>query len=159
MAIREIVPHTDNFIRKKSKPVKKFDETLWELLDDMKETLNANPGAGLSAVQVGVLKRVFIIDINNMQIEFVNPEIIKVKGEQYKKEGCLSVKLPFEFVRRPQEVTVTAFDRYGNKFTLTCEDWTAVCICHETDHLDGVLYIDKTCVPPAGMADDEEEDD
>ncbi len=157
MAIREIVPHTDNFLRKKSKSVKKFDETLWELLDDMKETLNANPGAGLSAVQVGVLKRVFIIDINNMQIEFVNPEIIKTKGEQYKKEGCLSVKLPFEFVRRPFEVTVTAFDRYGNKFTLTCEDWTAVCICHETDHLDGVLYIDKTCTPPEGY--EEEEDD
>lgn len=157
MAIREIVPHTDNFLRKKSKPIKNFDETLWELLDDMKETLNANPGAGLSAVQVGVLKRVFIIDINNMQIEFVNPEIVKTKGEQYKKEGCLSVKLPFEYVRRPFEVTVKAFDRYGNKFTLTCEDWTAVCICHETDHLDGVLYIDKTCVPPAGYAEDEEE--
>ena len=157
MAIREIVPHTDNFLRKKSKPVKKFDETLWELLDDMKETLNANPGAGLSAVQVGVLKRVFIIDINNMQIEFVNPEIIKTKGEQYKKEGCLSVKLPFEFVRRPFEVTIKAFDRYGNKFTLTCEDWTAVCLCHETDHLDGVLYIDKTCTPPEGY--EEEEDD
>ena len=158
MAIREIVSHKDNFIRKKSKPVKKYDETLWELLDDMKETLEANPGAGLSAVQVGVLKRVFIININNMQIEFVNPEIIKTKGEQYKREGCLSVKLPFEYVRRPFEVTVTAFDRYGNKFTLTCEDWTAVCICHETDHLDGVLYIDKTCVPPEGMAEDEEDD-
>ena len=157
MAIREIVPHTDNFLRKKSKPVKNFDESLWELLDDMKETLVAHPGAGLSAVQVGVLKRVFIIDINNMQIEFVNPEIIKTKGEQYKKEGCLSVKLPFEFVRRPFEVTIKAFDRYGNKFTLTCEDWTAVCLCHESDHLDGVLYIDKVCTPPEGMAEDEEE--
>ena len=156
MAVREIVPHTDSFIRKKSKPVKKFDESLWELLDDMKETLGAYPGAGLSAVQVGVLKRVFIIDINNMQIEFINPEIIKTKGEQYKKEGCLSVSLPFNFVKRPFEVTVRAFDRYGNKFTLTCEDWTAVCICHETDHLDGVLYIDKTCVPPEGMAEDDE---
>ena len=155
MAIREIVPHTDNFIRKKSKPVKQFDEQLWELLDDMKETLTAHPGAGLSAVQVGVLKRVFIIDINNMQIEFVNPEIIKTKGVQYKKEGCLSVALPFDYVKRPYEVTVKAFDRFGNKFTLTCEDWTAVCICHETDHLDGVLYVDKTCVPPAGMAEEE----
>ena len=121
----------------------------------MKETLTAHPGAGLSAVQVGVLKRVFIIDINNMQIEFVNPEIIKTKGVQYKKEGCLSVALPFDYVKRPYEVTVKAFDRFGNKFTLTCEDWTAVCICHETDHLDGVLYVDKTCVPPAGMAEDE----
>ncbi len=156
MAVREIVPHTDSFIRKKSKPVKKFDEALWELLDDMKETLATYPGAGLSAVQVGVLKRVFIIDINNMQIEFINPEIIKVKGEQYKKEGCLSVSLPFDWVKRPMTVTVQAFDRYGNLFTLTCEDWTAVCICHETDHLDGILYIDKTIVPPEGVVEDAE---
>lgn len=155
MAIRQIVPHTDEFIRKKSKPVKDFDENLWELLDDMQETLVANPGAGLSAVQVGVLKRVFIININEMKIEFVNPTIIKSSGAQYKKEGCLSVSLPFNYVKRPFVVTVSAFDRYGNKFVLTCEDWTAVCICHEADHLDGVLYIDKACVPPKGMAEDE----
>lgn len=155
MAVREIVKHTDNFIRKKSKPVKQFDEKLWELLDDMWDTLEVTPGAGLSAVQVGVLKRVFLLNINNMKIEFINPEITKTKGEQYKKEGCLSVTLPFDFVRRPFEVTVTAFDRYGNKFTLTCEDWTAVCVCHETDHLDGVLYIDKACVPPEGMAEED----
>lgn len=154
MAIREIVPHTDNFIRKKSKEVKAFDEKLWELLDDMHETLKVVPGSGLSAVQIGVLKRVYIININNMQIEFVNPKIIKTKGEQYKREGCLSVQLQHEFVKRPFEVTVTAFDRYGNKFTLTCEDWTAVCICHETDHLDGILYIDKKCTPPAGKAEE-----
>lgn len=158
MAIREIVPYTDSFIRKKSKPVKEFDEKLWELLDDMQETLvNKFGGAGLSAVQVGVLKRIFIININNMNIEFINPEILSRKGEQYKKEGCLSVNLPHEYVKRPFEVTVRAFDRFGNKFTLTCEDWTAVCICHENDHLDGILYIDKICVPPKGMAEDEEE--
>ncbi len=154
MAIREIVPHTDNFIRKKSKPVTKFDESLWELLDDMHETLDVAKGSGLSAVQVGVLKRVFIIDINEMRIEFVNPTIIKTSGVQYKKEGCLSVKLPFDYVKRPKTVTVAAYDRYGNKFTLTCEDWTAVCICHENDHLDGILYIDKICTPPKGLAED-----
>lgn len=156
MAIREIVPHTDSFIRKKSKPVKEFDEKLWELLDDMHETLTTKIGAGLSAVQVGVLKRVFIIDINNMQMEFINPEITARKGEQYKKEGCLSVNLPFEYVKRPREITVKAFDRFGNKFTFSCEDWTAVCICHENDHLDGILYIDKICVPPKGMEEDDE---
>ncbi len=154
MAIREIVNHTDSFIRKQSKPVKVFDEKLWELLDDMHDTLANKPGAGLSAVQVGVLKRAFIIDINNMQVEFINPEIISSSGEQYKKEGCLSVSLPFDFVKRPKEVTVKAYDRYGNKFTLTCEDWTAVCVCHEYDHLDGVLYIDKICVPPKGMGEE-----
>ena len=157
MAIREIVPYTDSFIRKHSKPVKVFDEKLWELLDDMHETMENKIGAGLSAVQVGVLKRVFIININNMVIEFINPEIISTSGEQYKKEGCLSVSLPFDYVKRPQSVTVKAYDRYGNKFTLTCEDWTAVCICHENDHLDGVLYIDKTCVPPKWAIDEEEE--
>ena len=155
MAIRPIVPHTDSFIRKQSKPVKFFDEKLWELLDDMQETLDANTGAGLSAVQVGVLKRVFIVAINNMNIEFVNPEIVEMKGEQYHKEGCLSVNLPFDYVKRPQEVTVKAFDRYGNKFTLICEGWTAVCVCHEYDHLNGELYIDKVCVPPEGKGEDD----
>lgn len=155
MAIREIVPHTDSFIRKISKPVKVFDEKLWELLDDMHETLEAKVGAGISAVQVGVLKRCFIISINNMVIEFVNPTILKSSGVQYKKEGCLSVGLPFDFVKRPQTVTVQAFDRYGNKFTLTCEDWTAVCVCHENDHLDGKLYIDQICTPPKGMAEED----
>ncbi|MBE7076909.1 MAG: peptide deformylase [Clostridiales bacterium] len=156
MAIREIVPHSESFIRKKSKPVKAFDEKLWELLDDMHETLDDRMGAGLSAVQVGVLKRVFIIDINNMKMEFINPEIISSEGEQYKKEGCLSVALPFGYVKRPFTVTVRAYDRFGNLFTLTCEDWTAVCICHENDHLDGVLYIDKMCVPPKDMMEDDE---
>ncbi len=154
MAIREIVPHTDNFIRKKSKPVKDFDKKLWELLDDMNETLGEKEGAGLSAVQVGVLKRVFVININNMKIEFVNPVITKTYGEQVKKEGCLSVALPFGYVRRPQIVTVSAFDRFGNKFTLTCEDWTAICVCHEADHLDGVLYIDKLTDPPEGSEEE-----
>ena len=153
MAIREIVPHTDSFIRKKSKPVKVFDEKLWELLDDMQETLDYTQGSGLSAVQVGVLKRVFISNINEMRIEFVNPEIIFQQGEQYKTEGCLSVNLPYACVKRPFTVTVTAFDRYGNKFTLTCEDWAAVCMCHEYDHLDGILYIDKQCNPPKGKGD------
>ena len=155
MAVREIVKHTDSFIRKTSKPVKQFDEKLSELLDDMWDTLDEIPGAGLSAVQVGVLKRVFLLNINNMKMEFVNPVILKTKGEQYKKEGCLSVTLPFDFVKRPFEVTVQAYDRFGNKFTFTCEDWTAVCVCHETDHLDGVLYIDKSCVPPEGMAEED----
>lgn len=156
MAIRDIVQYTDSFIRKKSKPVKEFDEKLWQILDDMHETLDARTGAGLSAVQIGVLKRCFIININNTQMEFINPKILSTSGEQYKKEGCLSVSLPFDYVKRPFSVTVTAFDRYGNKFTFSCEDWTAVCICHENDHLDGILYTDKICVPPKDMIEEEE---
>lgn len=158
MAVREIVQHTDSFIRKKSKPVKAFDENLWQLLDDMKETVNLANGSGLSAVQVGVLKRVFVANINEMYIEFVNPKILSSSGTQYHKEGCLSVKLPFDYVQRPQTVTVQAFDRYGNRFTLACEGWTAVCVCHENDHLDGIIYIDKICTPPKGFIDEDEQD-
>lgn len=155
MAMREIVPYTDKFIRKTSKSVKEFDETLWDLLDDMHETLEQENGSGLSAVQVGVLKRVFIIHINGMNIEFVNPVIIKQSGMQVNKEGCLSVRtMPHGYVKRPSSVTVLAFDRYGNKFTLTCEEWTAICICHESDHLEGILYIDKLVETPKDAEED-----
>ncbi len=158
MAVREIVMYTDSFIRKKSKPVKVFDDKLWELLDDMRETVKIANGSGLSAVQVGVLKRVFVVCINEIYMEFINPEIVETSGKQIHKEGCLSVKLPFDYVERPQTVTVRAFDRYGNKFTLTCEGWTAVCVCHENDHLDGILYIDKICTPPKDFVDEDEQE-
>ena len=150
MAIREIVKYTDDFVRKVSKPVTSFDDKLEEILDDMHETLNKAKGAGLSAVQVGILKRVFIINISGVCMEFVNPEIIATEGEQYKKEGCLSVPNKFDYVKRPKRLTVKAFDRFGNEFTYTCEDWVAVCISHEYDHLNGELFIDKVCVPPKG---------
>ena len=157
MAVREIVMYTDSFIRKKSKPVKIFDDKLWELLDDMRETVKIANGSGLSAVQVGVLKRVFVVCINEIYMEFINPEIVETSGKQIHKEGCLSVKLQFDYVERPQTVTVRAFDRYGNKFTLTCEGWTAVCVCHENDHLEGALYIDKICTPPKDFVDEDEQ--
>lgn len=143
MAIREIVQYTDEFIRNKSKNVKHIDEKIWELLDDMKETcLNAN-GSGLSAVQVGVLKRIFVININGCYMEFINPVIVNKSGEQENIEGCLSVKKPYGYVKRPAVVTVKALDRYGNEFTLTCTDYTAIAVCHEYDHLDGIIYLDK----------------
>ncbi len=143
MAIRDIVLSTDDFLRKKSKPVKKFDEKLWGLLDDMHETLNHTKGSGLSAVQIGSLKRVFIIDINGANLEFINPEIVKKSGKQYKEEGCLSVKQAYACVERAEYVEIKAFDRYGYPFSFASHDWTAVCLQHEYDHLEGVLYIDK----------------
>lgn len=143
MAIRDIVPHTDSFIRKISRPVDKFDEKLWDLLDDMQETLQKEKGVGLAAVQIGVLKRVFIININNMNIEFINPKIESTSGKQVNEEACLSVKNRAGYVERPTTVTISAYDRYGNQFTLTCHEWTAICVCHEFDHLDGILFIDK----------------
>ena len=143
MADRKVVMMGDELLRKKSKPVRVFDEYLWTLLDDMKETMHHKNGMGLAAVQVGILKRVIIIEANNMFVELVNPEIIKQKGEDIEEEGCLSVGAMTGLVKRPMEVTVSAQDRYGYNFTITGEKYLARVLCHEIDHLDGVLFVDK----------------
>ncbi len=143
MATRKILKIGDELLRKTSKPVTKFDEGLWELLDDMRETMYKNDGAGLAAVQVGVLKRAIVMDINNMYLELINPEILEQSGAQIGREGCLSVGGIQEFVKRPKKVTVRAQDRYGYQITITGEDFLARCICHETDHLNGILFVDK----------------
>ena len=143
MAIRNIVFSDENLIRKKSRPVIDFDEKLWELLDDMKETMHKNDGCGLAAPQVGVLKRVVIIEACGMFIELINPEIIKQSGKQEGMEGCLSVKDYDGLVERPLKITIKAQNRYGDYFTMSVENFTSVVFCHEIDHLDGVLFIDK----------------
>lgn len=143
MAIRNVVQIGDEILRKKSKPVREFDEKLWELLDDMRETMVKNNGCGLAGVQVGVLRRVVVIDVNNMKLELINPEIVDSFGEQIEKEGCLSVKNEYAYVKRPAEVTVKALDRYGNEFMISGVDLLARAFCHEIDHLDGVLFVDK----------------
>lgn len=145
MAIRNIVQMDDEIIRKKSKPVKEFDEDLWVLLDDMKDSMNAANGMGIAAVQVGVLRRAVLIECNRMFVELINPRIIKQEGESIAKEGCLSVDRSGirELVKRPMKVTVEAVDRMGYPFTLTGEDMLARVICHELDHLDGILFVDK----------------
>lgn len=143
MAIRNVVQVGDEILRKKSKTVKEFDEKLWELLDDMRETMNKHDGVGLAAVQVGVLRRAIVLDINNMKLELINPEIIDSFGEQIEQEGCLSCKGQWGYVKRPQEVTVKAQDRYGNEFVITGVDLLAKALCHEIDHLEGVLFVDK----------------
>lgn len=143
MAIRNVVQIGDEILRKKSKPVKEFDEKLWELLDDMRETMVKNNGCGLAGVQVGILRRVVVIDVNNMKLELINPEIVDSFGEQIEKEGCLSVKNEYGYVKRPEEVTVKALDRYGNEFMISGVDLLARAFCHEIDHLDGILFTDK----------------
>lgn len=143
MAIRNIVGCEEFLIRKKSRPVTDFDENLWTLLDDMKETMDKNSGCGIAAVQVGVLKRVCIVDIAGMFFEFVNPEITKKSGSQTSEEGCLSVKGKSGLVERPYKITVNAFNRYGFPFSITVEEQMAIVCCHEIDHLDGILYTDK----------------
>lgn len=143
MADRKVVMMGDELLRKKSKPVRVFDEYLWNLLDDMKDTMHHKNGMGLAAVQVGILKRVIIIEANNMFVELINPVITKEHGEDVEEEGCLSVGKMTGLVKRPMEVTVTAQDRYGYTFTLSGEKYLARVLCHEIDHLDGVLFIDK----------------
>lgn len=143
MAIRKIVYDGDELLRKKSKPVKDFDDDLDQLLDDMKETMHANDGMGLAAVQVGVLRRVVIVEANGMFVELINPEIVKQEGEDIDTEGCLSVPNFNGKVKRPYKITVKAFDRYGYPFEITGEKYFARCVCHEVDHLDGILYVDK----------------
>ena len=119
MSLRNIILDPDPKLRKKSKKVINFDKSLFELLDDMKQTMRKAEGIGLAAVQVGVLKSVFIINYNGMQLEFINPEIIKMSGEQVVVEGCLSIKGLGGEVKRPKEVTIEAYDRDNNKFTLS----------------------------------------
>lgn len=143
MATRKVVKVGDEILRKKSKEVKDFDESLWQLLDDMKETMHASDGMGLAAVQVGILRRAIIVEVNNAFIEFINPVITAKKGEDIEQEGCLSVGNFRGRVKRPYQITVKAFDRFGYPFTLTGEKWLARCICHEIDHLNGILFIDN----------------
>ena len=145
MALREIVKYGDDILRKKCRPVTAFDEKLWTLLDDMKETMEAAQGAGLAAPQVGILRRVVVIDVHDGKgpIELVNPEIIAEEGSQCGNEGCLSLPGEWHEVERPVRVTVKAQDRNGEEFTMTGDGLLARAFCHETDHLDGVLFIDK----------------
>lgn len=144
MALRNIVKVGDDVLRKKCFPVTSFDEKLHLLLDDMKETLAKAQGAGLAGPQVGVLRRIFIIDTEESgYVEMINPEILSVSGSQYVTEGCLSVPGKWGEVDRPKFVTVKYQDRYGKEHKVKAKDFFAQAICHENDHLNGVLYIDK----------------
>ena len=141
MAIRKILTEGDPALTKVCHSVTKFDQKLWDLLDDLKETLEEAYGAGLAAPQVGILRRaVIVMDENFEPIELVNPEIIAQSGEQTGLEGCLSVPGEYGIVTRPNEVTVRAQDRDGNWFEKTGEALCARAFCHEIDHLHGVLF-------------------
>ena len=154
MALRQIVKFGEDILRKKSRPVTNYDERLWTLLDDMAETMRSKDGAGLAAVQVGVLRRAVVIDVHDDHglIELINPEIISAEGTQTGGEGCLSAPNVWEEVERPNIVTVRAQDRNGKEFTMTGSALLARAFCHEIDHLDGVLFIDhvKNDGIPAG---------
>ncbi len=143
MAIRNIITKENAMLRKKSRPVTEFDSRLATLLDDMIQTMYKAEGVGLAAVQVGVLRRVVVIDCGDGLMELVNPEIIEREGEQQEVEGCLSLPGESGVTIRPMKVKVKAQNREGKWYFYTGEGLKARAFCHELDHLDGVLYIDN----------------
>ena len=143
MAIRTIRLSTDEVLRKICKPVKEITPNLLTLLDDMADTMHEANGVGLAAPQVGILKRAVIIDIGEGLVELLNPEILEVRGSQTDDEGCLSLPGQYAPVERPDYVKVKAMDREGKEFIIEGEGLMARALCHEIDHLDGILYIDK----------------
>jgi peptide deformylase len=143
MGLRKILTDKDPALHKVCKPVTAFDGKLHKLLDDMRETLIDSNGVGLAAPQVGILRRIFLVDVGldgNEIIEFINPEILETDGEQEGAEGCLSVPGKYGLVKRPYWVKVRAQDRYGDWFEAEGEELIGRCFCHENDHLDGIVY-------------------
>lgn len=144
MALLNILKKNDPTLRKKSREVTEITPRIITLLDDMIETLHDANGAGLAAPQVGVLRRVCLVETEDTGlVELINPEIIEAQGEQEELEGCLSIPGEWGYTHRPEKVTVRALNRNGEQFTVTGEGLGARAFCHEIDHLDGILYIDK----------------
>ncbi len=142
MAIRKIRTEEDPILRKKSRVIESFDQRLWDLLDDMAETMYDADGVGLAGVQVGMLKRVVVVDVGDGLLELVNPEIIEREGEQCGAEGCLSLPGKQGYTVRPMSVKVKAQNRNGNWCVYKGTGLKAKAFCHELDHLDGIIYTD-----------------
>ena len=140
MALRKILSDREPALQKVCKPVESFDSKLHRLLDDMRETLIESGGVGLAAPQVGILRRVVLVDNGEEILELVNPTLLETDGEQEGPEGCLSVEGKYGLVKRPYYAKVRAQDRNGNWFEAEGEELTARCFCHELDHLDGIIY-------------------
>ena len=140
MGIRKIMTVKEPCLHKVCRPVEKFDGKLHKLLDDMKETLLDAGGVGLAAPQVGILRRVVVVDTGEEILELVNPELLETSGEQVGAEGCLSVPGKYGLVKRPMVAKVRAQDRNGDYFEAEGEELIARCFCHEIDHLDGIVY-------------------
>lgn len=144
MALRTIRTYEDELLRKKSRPVDEVTERIRTLIQDMIETMRSEKGVGLAAPQVGILKRIFIVDIldgNGIRV-FINPEILERQGTQKDIEGCLSIPGAQEEVERPNKIKVKALNENGKEFIIEADGFLARAICHENDHLDGILFID-----------------
>ena len=140
MGLRKILTDKDPALHKVCKPVEVFDKKLHKLLDDMRETLIDSNGVGLAAPQVGILRRVVLVDTGEEILELINPEMLETDGEQVGPEGCLSVPGKYGLVKRPYWAKVRAQDRYGDWYEAEGEELIARCFCHELDHLDGIVY-------------------
>ena len=162
MGLRRILTHREPALHMTCKPVVKFDDRLHKLLDDMRETLLDSGGVGLAAPQVGILRRVVLVDVGVEEpdiIELINPEMVETDGEQYGPEGCLSVPGKYGMVKRPMTVTVKFQDRHGEWHERTAEGFTARAFCHEIDHLDGHLYTELVTeyLDPSDFADNDDD--
>ena len=140
MGLRRILTDKEPALHKTCKPVVNFDARLHKLLDDMRETLLESGGVGLAAPQIGILRRVVLVDNGEEILELVNPTLLETDGEQVGAEGCLSVTCKYGLVKRPYYAKVRAQDRNGNWYEAEGEELTARCFCHELDHLDGIIY-------------------
>lgn len=143
MAIRTIRKYKDDILRKKSRKVEKIDSRIRTLLDDMAETMYAADGVGIAGPQVGILRRVIVVDVGEGLLKLINPEIISYSGEQEDVEGCLSIPNVHGEVTRPENVIVRALNEKGERVEISAKGLQARALCHEIDHLDGVLFIDK----------------
>ena len=158
MGLRKILTDKEPALHKVCKPVTSFDSKLHKLLDDMAETLAEANGVGLAAPQVGILRRVVIVDVGDEIVELINPTMLETDGEQVGAEGCLSVPGKYGLVKRPYYAKVRAQDRNGEWFEVEGEEIIARCFCHELDHLDGIVYtevMDRFLTEEELMADDE----
>ena len=160
MGLRKILTDKEPALHKVCKPVTSFDAKLHKLLDDMKDTLLDAQGVGLAAPQVGILRRVVLVDTGEEILELINPELIETSGEQVGAEGCLSVPGKYGLVKRPMVAKVKAQDRFGNWYEAEGEELIARCFCHELDHLDGIVYtevMERFLTEEELMAESEEE--
>ena len=160
MAIRNLRYEGDEILKKKSRDVEEINEKILTLIDDMIETMHKYNGVGLAAVQVGILKRIIVIDLydDNGPIAMINPVIIKTKGEVEVEEGCLSFPNKFAKVKRPEQVTADFIDREGNTIRVKAKDLLAQAICHEVDHLNGEVFVDKIVPGTLEYVEPEEEE-
>jgi len=159
MALRQIRQYGDDILRKKAKPVKVFDSKLHGLLDDMWDTMREYDGLGLAAPQIGMLRQIVVVEMEEDVYELINPVIIESSGSEVKAEACLSVPGKQGDVERPTYVKIEAADRHGVSFALEAEDMLATALCHELDHLEGVLFLDKAIKVQDRLPDESDEPD